>query len=371
MTGTEKPKSVVATGYIIFILGILFTLFSAFLILGTTVFKEQFSETISQYLGYESFTAFLTIFILLIFRAVYHLVMGIALAKGRNWGRMWFLWLSLVEIFLGLFSLDLIDAVRAGIFLIFLLILTRPAFTGYLGKVKIPFKYTFRSLFTRPLTTILTILGISFVAFIFCMILMLADGIAKVLVSTGEKDNVMFMEEDQFSEIQSNLMPEEVDMIENLGYYAFDPEIGEQLFSPELVASISLPTKDDTTKLKNLTMRGVVEIAPKLRRNFKLLDGEVYQMGLPTCIVGSSTAKRFAHCRIGDSINIAGDYFQVVGVFETGGTAYDSEIWADMYRIRMTWRNWKPNWRRCRIWRSKDFWSRITMPVNRKTRLHS
>jgi putative ABC transport system permease protein len=334
MTGMEKPKSIVATGIVIFALGILFALLSAFLILGTTVFKEQFSESINQFLDYESLPGLVTILILLIFRAIYHIVMGIALAKGRNWGKMWFLWLSLVEIFLGLFSLDLIDVIRAGIFLIFLVILTRPTFTSYLGRVKIPYKYTFRSLFTRPLTTIMTVLGISFVAFIFCMILMLADGIAKVLVSTGEKDNIIFMEKDQFNEITSALTPEEVDMIENLGYFKFDPEMGEQLFSPELVASISLPDKKDTTEMKNLTIRGLVEVAPRLRENFNLLDGELYEMGLPTCIVGSSAAKRFAHCRIGDSINIAGDYFQVVGIFETGGTAYDSEIWTDIYSFR-------------------------------------
>jgi cell division protein FtsX len=331
MTGTEKPKSIAVIGWIIFILGILFALISVFLILGATAFSEQFGELIDRYLDYEPF---MLIIPLLIFRAAYHIAMGISLIRGHNWGRMWFLWLSIVEIILGLFHPDLSDAAKTVIFLIFLIFLTRPNISNYLGKVKIPFKYTFRSLFTRPLTTILTILGISFVAFILCMILMLADGIAKVLVSTGEKDNVMFMEKDQFSEIQSNLSPDEVDMIENLGYYTFDPEMGEQLFSPELVGSISLPTKDDTTKLKNLTMRGVVEIAPKLRRNFNLVDGELYQMGLPTCIVGSSTAKRFAHCRIGDSINIAGDYFQVVGVFETGGSAYDSEIWADIYSFR-------------------------------------
>jgi ABC-type antimicrobial peptide transport system permease subunit len=130
------------------------------------------------------------------------------------------------------------------------------------------------------------------------------------------------------------LSPEEVDQIANLGFFVYDPEMGEQLLSPELVASISLPSLSDTSELKDLTMRGVVEIAPKLRSDFQLLEGELYQMGLPTCIVGISAARRYAHCKVGDSINVAGDYFQVVGVFETGGSAYDSEIWADLYSFR-------------------------------------
>lgn len=361
MNGSNKPLSITVLGWTIIGLGIFFALLSAFLILSNTISYPPLDSVagfLKSIVGYIKtvFVALLTIVVsestsekvcdlfnlkplilvitLLIFRAAYHIVMGICLIRGKNWGRMWYLWLSLVEIILGLFYADLLDAVKAIVFLIFLIFLTRPNLSGYFGRVKIPFKYTFRSLFTRPLTTLLTVFGITMVSFIFCLILMLADGIAKVLVSTGEKDNVMFMEEDQFSEIQSMLSPEEVDMIENLNYFTYDSEYGEQLFSPELVASISLATKDDTTQMKNLIMRGVVEIAPRLRRDFRLIDGELYQMGLPTCIVGTSTAKRFAHCRIGDSINIAGDYFQVVGVFETGGTAYDSEIWADIYSFR-------------------------------------
>lgn len=358
MDGIKRPKSITVLGWIIILLGILFALLSAFIILYNTILTDElkgvagflesivsqikslvvallslvFSESQSEELLARKPLIFAVT--LLIFRAAYHIVMGIWLLRGRNWGRMWFLWLSMVEIFLGLFNPDMIDAAKAIVFLIFLALLTRPRLSGYLGRVKIPFKYTYRSLFTRPLTTFLTVFGITLVSFLFCLILMLASGIQKVLVSTGEKDNVMFMEKDQFSEIQSMLAPEEVDQIANLGFFVYDSEMGEQLLSPELVASISLPSLSDTSELKNFTIRGVVEIAPKLRRNFRLIDGELYQMGLPTCIAGVSTSKRYAHCKIGDSINIAGDYFQVVGIFETGGSAYDQEIWADIYSFR-------------------------------------
>jgi len=296
-----------------------------------TVFSDKYVGPYHENLEYE---AFIIIIILMFFRALYHIVMGIAIIKDQNWGRMWFLWLQIVEIGLGLFSIDILDAARGVLFLIFLFLLTRPNITEYMGRVKVPLKYTFRSLFTRPLTTFLTILGISLVSFMFCAILMLASGIQKVLIATGEKDNVIIMEEDKFSEIQSMLTPEEVDMIENLGVFAFDTDAGEQLFSPELVVSLSVPTKVDTMQYKNITLRGLVEISPRLRRNFKLLEGELYQMGLPTCIVGKSTAQKMAHCNVGDSINISGDYFEVVGIFDTGGSTYNSEVWADIYSLR-------------------------------------
>ncbi len=327
----QKPASINTIGWIIVILGVIFLLAATVIFLGKTVLADQLQETINRFFNFESLVLFLT---LLIFRAIYHIVMGFAVIKGQNWGRMWFLWLSGIEIIIGLFELDLSDAARGILFLIFLFFLTRPHISRYFGRVRVPFKYTFKSLFSRPLTTILTVLGISLVSFLFCGVLMLADGIQKVLVATGEEDNVMFMEKDKFSEIQSTLMPDEVDQLENLGYFVYDQDLGEQLFSAELVVGISLETKSDTTKLKNLTLRGGSEISPKLRRGFELIDGEMYEMGLPTCIVGRITAQKMAHCTVGDSINVSGDYYQVKGIFTTGGTIYDSEIWADIYSLR-------------------------------------
>ncbi len=200
--------------------------------------------------------------------------------------------------------------------------------------MRIPFKYIIRSLFARKLTTILTILGISLVAFMFCGVLMLASGIKKVLVSTGEPDNVMIMQKDKYSEVESSLTPEQVDMIQNVDVFEYSQELGEQLLAPELVVSLSLPDKNDTTKLKNLTLRGVVEASPLLRKNFKLIDGELYEFGLPTCIVGRVASQKMANCTVGDSILVNNDYFQVTGIFTTGGTMYDSEIWADIFSLR-------------------------------------
>jgi len=197
--------------------------------------------------------------------------------------------------------------------------------------MKVPFKYIYRSLFARKLTTFLTILGISLVSFLFCGVLMLADGITKVLTSTGEFDNVMILQKDKSSEVESSLTPDQADRIEELEGIVFDDSLGEQMLAPELVVSLQLENKEE--KLKNLTLRGVVEASTYLRRNFRLIDGDLFEMGLPTCIVGRIVAEKIKNCQIGDSIKINNDYYQVNGIFETGGTLYDSEIWADIYSL--------------------------------------
>jgi len=196
-----------------------------------------------------------------------------------------------------------------------------------------PLKYIFRSLFARKMTTILTILGISLVSFLFCGVLMLADGVQKVLKATGEADNIIFIQKDKFSEVESSITPDQVDLVENMRGIAFDNDLGELLMAPELVVSVSI--EDSTTgKYKNITLRGVTEPSTRLRRHFKLTEGELFQMGLPTCISGRIVAEKMKGCGLGDSIKINNDYFRVVGVFETGGTIYDSEVWADIYSLR-------------------------------------
>ena len=51
--------------------------------------------------------------------------------------------------------------------------------------MQVPVSYSFRNLWTRRLTTILTAWGMALVVFVFAAILMLAEGLQKTLVDTG------------------------------------------------------------------------------------------------------------------------------------------------------------------------------------------
>ena len=55
----------------------------------------------------------------------------------------------------------------------------------------LPISYSFRNLWTRRLTTVLTASGMALVVFVFAAILMLSEGLRKTLVETGSYDNVV------------------------------------------------------------------------------------------------------------------------------------------------------------------------------------
>ena len=50
-------------------------------------------------------------------------------------------------------------------------------------------------------------------------------------------------------------------------------------------------------------------------------------------VVGNSIHNRFSGANVGDTLDFAKGQWKVVGVFDSGGTAYDSEIWGDVNQI--------------------------------------
>ena len=69
--------------------------------------------------------------------------------------------------------------------------------------MKIPLSYSFRNLWTRRMTTILTASGMALVVFVFAAILMLSEGLRKTLVDTGSYDNVVVIRKAAEAEVMS------------------------------------------------------------------------------------------------------------------------------------------------------------------------
>ena len=71
--------------------------------------------------------------------------------------------------------------------------------------MKIPLSYNLKNLWTRRLTTILTVGGMALVVFVFSAMLMLAEGLKKTLVETGTPDNVVLIRKGSDAEVQSGV----------------------------------------------------------------------------------------------------------------------------------------------------------------------
>jgi len=193
--------------------------------------------------------------------------------------------------------------------------------------MKIPLSYSFRNLWTRRLTTALTMFGVALVVFVFVASLMLADGLKKTLVSTGSDENVIAIRRSSQTEVQSGVSREEANILRAMPEVETKPD-GTPIVTNDVVVLISLP-KRTNQEPANVVIRGVSALSLEMRPQVKIVEGQSWQTGTQEVIIGKSIQQRFQGCDIGGSMRFGGTDWKIVGVFDAGGTGFDSEVWGD------------------------------------------
>jgi putative ABC transport system permease protein len=191
----------------------------------------------------------------------------------------------------------------------------------------IPIKYNIRNLFVKKITTGLTILGIGLVVAVLLAVLSLAEGLANVFKSSGSNLNVIVLRKNSQSEIQSGISMSQVPLIYTLPGIARDIDQNPSA-SAESVVVINMEKVGGGSS--NVTIRGVSEKGPILRPQFKMLEGRMFKPGLLEVIVSRAVSMRFKDMSLGKTIRFGSHHWNVVGIFDAGGTAPDSEIWTDV-----------------------------------------
>lgn len=195
----------------------------------------------------------------------------------------------------------------------------------------IPLSYNIRSLWTRRLTTCLTVGGIALVVFVFAAVLMLAYGLKKTLVSTGSDDNIIVIRKSADAELMSIVSRENANIIKSFPELATTAD-GKPVASTEVVVIANLK-KYESGDMGNITVRGVSPEAFQLRSQIRMAEGQPFRFGSSEIIVGKSIQKRFDGTQIGQQLRFGGRQWTIVGVMDSGGGGFDSEIWGDVDQL--------------------------------------
>ncbi|HEY8370881.1 MAG TPA: FtsX-like permease family protein, partial [Thermodesulfobacteriota bacterium] len=59
------------------------------------------------------------------------------------------------------------------------------------------------------------------------------------------------------------------------------------------------------------------------------VDGRFFEPGLNELVIGRNVAESYGGLELGRTVRFGGSTWTVVGVFDAGGTAFDSEVWCD------------------------------------------
>jgi putative ABC transport system permease protein len=110
-----------------------------------------------------------------------------------------------------------------------------------------------------------------------------------------------------------------------------------QVASPELFVIIDLP-KRSTGTTANVPLRGVEEAAFEVRDGLQIIEGRSFAWGRNEVIAGIGAAREFAGLDLGGSIEVGGQQWAIVGIFEDGGGISESEIWTDARLLQSAYR---------------------------------
>lgn len=200
----------------------------------------------------------------------------------------------------------------------------------------IPFSYVARNLWVRRVTTLLTAGGMALVIFVFTVVLMMSEGIRATLVATGQPDNVLVLRKGAGAEINSGISRDQAAIIASLPGIATNRN-GDLLISKEPVVLNNL-AKRSNGKPSNVTLRGTSALGLELRPQVKMIEGRMFRPGSSEIIAGRSIAQGFRGTSLGETLRFAQRDWVVVGIFDSGKTGFDSEIWGDSEQLMAAFR---------------------------------
>ncbi|HVO81927.1 MAG TPA: ABC transporter permease [Terriglobales bacterium] len=196
----------------------------------------------------------------------------------------------------------------------------------------IPISYNIRNLRLRKGATVMTALGIALTVTIAIFIMALLAGLRDAFATTGDARNVLVLRKGSTSELAAGgVSRDAMQVLKDLPGIAKNSQ-GDPLVSGENILVIVLPRKDGTGDV-NVTIRFLAPVGLEMRPKVKLVAGRWFTPGQREVVVSKSIHERFAHTNLGDSIFFGKGNWTVVGVFDSGSSAHESEIWGDINQI--------------------------------------
>ena len=179
------------------------------------------------------------------------------------------------------------------------------------------------------------VIGIAGVVIVFVAVLSIAEGFFAAMRGAGSPNRALVMRSGADSEMTSGLGGPETDIIKQApGIFRDGPRV---LASAELFVIIDLPKRSTLTPA-NVPMRGIEPTAFQVRDEARLVEGRMLQFGTNEMVAGRSASRQFAGLSVGSEVKAGQVTWTVVGIFEAGGSAAETELWCDAHALQGAYR---------------------------------
>lgn len=191
----------------------------------------------------------------------------------------------------------------------------------------IPISYNVRNLKVRKGTTLMTALGIALTVAVLLGIGSLVEGLRSSLRVTADPLHLIVMRQGSTAELVSIVDRESFDVLR------FDEGIeqldGEPMISHEVVSVVNLGMRGDPQNVSNISVRGLSPIGVRMRHGAEIMEGRWFEPGKREVVVGKGLRGKREGTLVGETIKFGRGDWEVVGVFEVGRSAFNSEFWTD------------------------------------------
>lgn len=196
-------------------------------------------------------------------------------------------------------------------------------------------RFSLQSLPERKGAALSSVFGIAGVVAVLVGVLSIAQGIRLMVESSSQPDNAIVVRAGSDSEMMSGLGGPQAEIITDAPGVARND--AGPIASPELFVIINLPKRTTGTDA-NVPLRGVSPAAFEARSSFTIVQGRRFTPGLSELVVGVGAAREFTGLDLGASLEVAGEQWPIVGLFEAGGGIAEGEIWADAAVVQGAYR---------------------------------
>jgi len=194
----------------------------------------------------------------------------------------------------------------------------------------LPLSYSLRNITARKARSLMTAGVIALVVVACSLFLGLISSLRKTLVSSGDPRNLVVMRKGSDNDGSSQLSLEAFQAVKYFDGIARDAQ-DQPLASPELVVQPFFHTLQGGRE--NVLVRGVEPVALQVHGDVRIAEGRMLNPSSAEAVVGKGVMGRYRGATLGSELEFGHGRWKVVGILESGGSSFESEVWVDVREL--------------------------------------
>ena len=200
----------------------------------------------------------------------------------------------------------------------------------------LPWEYSVRNLFRRPLRTALTLFGLTTVLLLVLVVVGFIRGLEASLSNSGDPDTAIVFALDMNENLEYSSIPSQTAGLVSANVPGIGQRYGRKYVSPELYLGTEITVGDHSEPSLGL-IRGVTTAVLQVRRGVQIERGK--WPGVGEVMVGTLAATKLgvddSELDVGGRLWFEGREWRVSGVFSAAGAAFESEAWCPLEELHV------------------------------------